>query len=73
MRNEPNCEAWIRRRASLPREPRPVRNDTQIPSNEMTYDSFLGRWVWTGYALANKDLEPSPFGPAPVMAGALAA
>jgi hypothetical protein len=29
---------------------------------EMTYDSYLGRWVWTGYALANKDSKPADAG-----------
>jgi hypothetical protein len=29
---------------------------------EMTYDSYLGCWVWTGYALANKDSKPADAG-----------
>ena len=37
-----------------PSQPRPVRKYPNTV-NEMTYDSYLGRWVWTGYALANKD------------------
>jgi hypothetical protein len=47
-----------------PAEPRPPR---MYPNTvkEMTYDSFLRRWVWTGYAFANKDSKPADAGRCP--------
>ena len=34
-------------------------------AKEMTWDSFLGRWVWTGYAFAKKDSNQADPGRCP--------
>ena len=46
---------------NTPARPRRIR---KFPNtvNEETYDSYLGRWVWTGYALANKDSNQADAG-----------
>jgi hypothetical protein len=46
---------------NTPSRPRRIR---KFPNtvNEETYDSYLGRWVWTGYAFANKDSDQADSG-----------
>ena len=54
----PEPDSAPKKTPSQPRPPRKYPNTV----NEMTYDSFLGRWVWTGYALANKDSNQADAG-----------
>ena len=46
---------------NTPSRPRRIRKFPNTVKEE-TYDSYLGRWVWTGYVFANKDSKQADSG-----------
>ena len=54
----PETDSAPKKTPAEPPRPRMYPNTAR----EMTYDFGLRRWVWTGYALANKDSKPADAG-----------